>query len=316
MILADKLIYLRKSFNMTQEDLAYKMGVSRQAISKWESSMSVPELERIIKLSEIFSITTDFLLNDKMEIEDLKGQYTDSFQGKKLDMDFANNYLIAYNKFAKNIGLAVFVFIFGVSLYSILESLNQRIFNILASPFLLAFISLGVVICIKAITNISKYDLIEEEDYELSYGVRGLIENEEEAFARRHSKNLILGVALILVSMIPYLVFDGIYRENIPENLDGLLVGLMLFMIALGSGLLTYTSTRKSSYKKIIENEDLLTLKKNKRNDKIFAIFWIGVTGTYFLISFVFNLWSISWLIWPLAFLISIILAIIFEASK
>ena len=71
MILADKLIDLRKRSGWSQEDLAEKLGVSRQSISKWESAQSVPDMNRILKLSEVFGVSTDYLLKDELETEGL-----------------------------------------------------------------------------------------------------------------------------------------------------------------------------------------------------------------------------------------------------
>ena len=69
MILADKITDLRKKNGWSQEDLAEKMGVSRQSISKWESAQSVPDMGRIVRLSEVFSVSTDYLLKDELETE-------------------------------------------------------------------------------------------------------------------------------------------------------------------------------------------------------------------------------------------------------
>lgn len=67
MIFADKIIQLRKESNWSQEELASQLGVSRQSISKWESGSSLPDLDKIIKLSQIFDVSTDYLLKDEME---------------------------------------------------------------------------------------------------------------------------------------------------------------------------------------------------------------------------------------------------------
>ena len=64
MILADKIIHLRKRYNMTQEDLAEKLNVSRQSVSKWEGNQATPDLNKVLKLSKLFGVTTDYLLND------------------------------------------------------------------------------------------------------------------------------------------------------------------------------------------------------------------------------------------------------------
>ena len=67
---SEKLITLRKANNLTQEQLAEKLDVSRQSISKWESGQATPELEKIVAMSAIFDVTTDYLLKSS-EIDDL-----------------------------------------------------------------------------------------------------------------------------------------------------------------------------------------------------------------------------------------------------
>ncbi len=62
MNMADRIQYLRKQKSFSQEELADKVGVSRQAVSKWESEQSSPDLEKIIIMSELFEVTTDYIL--------------------------------------------------------------------------------------------------------------------------------------------------------------------------------------------------------------------------------------------------------------
>jgi len=77
MILADKIVKLRKQLGWSQEELAEKMNVSRQSVSKWESTNSIPDLNRIIMLADIFDVSTDFLLKDEYET------FTSSDEGKE-----------------------------------------------------------------------------------------------------------------------------------------------------------------------------------------------------------------------------------------
>ena len=70
MIFSEKLLALRKANDLTQEQLAEKLDVSRQSISKWESGQAVPELEKIVALSAVFDVTTDYLLKSS-EMDDL-----------------------------------------------------------------------------------------------------------------------------------------------------------------------------------------------------------------------------------------------------
>lgn len=67
---SEKLLTLRKAKDLTQEQLAEKLDVSRQSVSKWESGQATPELDKIVALSAIFDVTTDYLLKSS-EIDDL-----------------------------------------------------------------------------------------------------------------------------------------------------------------------------------------------------------------------------------------------------
>lgn len=70
--MSDKIQYFRKERGFSQEDLAEICGVSRQSVSKWEAGTAFPEIEKIILLSKIFQVTTDFLLREDYEINEVK----------------------------------------------------------------------------------------------------------------------------------------------------------------------------------------------------------------------------------------------------
>lgn len=67
---SEKLLTLRKAKDLTQEQLAEKLNVSRQSVSKWESGQAAPELDKIVAMSVVFDVTTDYLLKSS-EIDDL-----------------------------------------------------------------------------------------------------------------------------------------------------------------------------------------------------------------------------------------------------
>ena len=64
MNLAEKIMNLRRQKGWSQETLAEKLDVTRQSVSKWESAQSVPDLDKILALSELFGVTTDYLLKE------------------------------------------------------------------------------------------------------------------------------------------------------------------------------------------------------------------------------------------------------------
>lgn len=80
---SEKLLYLRNRENMSQEDLANRLNVSRQSISKWEVGDSIPEIMNIIEISKIFNVSVDCLVKDDLSISN-----DDSIE--KIVIDFLN----------------------------------------------------------------------------------------------------------------------------------------------------------------------------------------------------------------------------------
>ena len=75
MTIAEKIKQLRKYNNFTQEELAIKLNVSRQTISKWETNVTIPDANNIVAISKLFNITTDELLDYRVETVKKKKQF-------------------------------------------------------------------------------------------------------------------------------------------------------------------------------------------------------------------------------------------------
>ena len=91
MILADKIIRLRKKNGWSQEELAEKMQVSRQAVSKWEGAQTIPDLKKILMLGNLFCVTTDYLLKDEIEDEEFTDE--NNTPVKRITLAQANDFL-------------------------------------------------------------------------------------------------------------------------------------------------------------------------------------------------------------------------------
>lgn len=112
MILADKIIELRKKNGWSQEEFGEQIGVSRQAVSKWESMQTVPDINKIIAMAEVFGVSTDYLLKDEIETpekEEVKGKPIESDLKRIVTMEEANQYLSAVKEASKGIGIGLFL---------------------------------------------------------------------------------------------------------------------------------------------------------------------------------------------------------------
>lgn len=108
MILSEKIMMLRKKNGWSQEELAEKLNISRQSVSKWESGASIPDLERIVNMSQLFGVTTDYLLKDEIEeVDFVEGTTPETIEGKVVTVEEANTFLEATKKYAARIAPAV-----------------------------------------------------------------------------------------------------------------------------------------------------------------------------------------------------------------
>ncbi|MCR5482781.1 MAG: helix-turn-helix domain-containing protein [Bacilli bacterium] len=95
MTIGERLLKLRREKNISQEELANELDVSRQTISKWETDQSQPDFDKIIPLCEYFGITSDELLTGNSNIKEAKQENVKS-------------------NFARNVAIAVMMYIFAV----------------------------------------------------------------------------------------------------------------------------------------------------------------------------------------------------------
>ena len=112
MIMADKIIDLRKKNGWSQEELAEQLGVSRQSVSKWEGAQSVPDMNKIIAMARLFNVSTDYLLKDEIEMvqapEDTKSTAMDNDPpARRVSMEEANEYLVKAESSARQISFGV-----------------------------------------------------------------------------------------------------------------------------------------------------------------------------------------------------------------
>lgn len=115
MLVSKKIYELRKARGLSQEQLAEKVNVSRQSISKWESGETVPEIERIIELSKVFNVSTDYLLLSS-EVENLASR-TNQLEKQQEDLqvkvqkEHIRNIRILNSCLVYAIALAIFFFL-------------------------------------------------------------------------------------------------------------------------------------------------------------------------------------------------------------
>ena len=217
MILADKIIENRKKNGWSQEDLAYKLGVSRQSVSKWEGAQSVPDMKKIVQMSELFGVSTDYLLKDEIEdsvpdeAETVPEVRYDDEETKNVSMEEANEFLASNEKHAGRISTGVMLCIlspvFLIVLAGIVDAewvnMSEKAVAGIGITILLLLIAAAVGIFVTSGMALSKFDYLEKNRIETEYGVSGMVRRMKEEHMPYYTRDVVIGVILFIVSVIP-----------------------------------------------------------------------------------------------------------------
>lgn len=313
MILADKIMNLRKKEGWSQEQLAEKVGVSRQSISKWESAQSVPDMNKLLILAQIFHVSTDYLLKDEIEIEETAPEdkvVTVSVEtGEELtpvSMEEAVTFLAQNEKGAFKVALGVMLCILCPVTLILLAgageagkiSMTEDQGAFLGLITLMLLLSAGVVLFILTGIQNSKFDYLREKSLDTAYGVTGMVKDRMQKYESTRVKDLVVGIGLCVVSCIPIFVC-GFIDEN-DDFLGCIGVACLLTLVAVGVYHIVKTSCIWGGFQTLLEEGDY-TREKKKMSRTIGGVYWGTVTAIYLLISFLTMRWEATWVVWPVA---------------
>lgn len=211
MNLNQKIADLRKKNNYSQEDLAEKMHVSRQAVSKWESGQSIPDIEKIVDLSELFGVTTDYLLKNgspSFKLPDKDKNFEE--QLPVLSEDQIDNYLIAANKANKFISLTASLSILAITAFCTIIPFyfiyKSNFFAAVAVTAVLIVLAIALGIFIYCHLKMRDFKMIKNNNFILSDKEMNKISNLSQQFHQKNNKRLIIGAVLCILAIIPPLV--------------------------------------------------------------------------------------------------------------
>lgn len=326
MNLGDKIMTLRRKQGWSQEELAGLCQVSRQSVSKWESGQSAPDLDKILVLSRIFGVSTDFLLKEEYEREPMTQVETaapavyetaDADYGsadrcgevvarRRIGREEAADFLEHEAGWASRMGFGVMMCVLSPVLLIELGGLgscgviplddNQGgliglicLFLILIWP-IMTFIRYGIAE--------REYAYITEGRFVLAYGVDVQIQQQRKAYQPVFTRNITFGVTLCLISVIPILI--GAFWEK--DVFEILAVGFLLIVVSFAVYLFVSAAITWGSYDRLLKEGDYdPKTGENSLAGKIGAIFWPLTAAIYLAWSFLSGDWHITWLVWPVA---------------
>ncbi len=326
MILADKIINERKKNGWSQEELAEMLGVSRQSVSKWEGAQSVPDLQKILKMAEVFGVSTDYLLKDEIEPEpepstEVYYERHDAVSSlKKVSMEDASEYISLKKQILPKIGLGVFlcitcpvilILLAGMSASGIF-GLSERAAAAIGLLFLFAQIGYAVFLFISRSGKLSKFAFLEEEEFETEYGVDGMVKEKMAAHEEVNTKALIFGVLLCVLSSVPLIITSVL---GLSPFVIVCMVCLLLLLVATAAYIFITVCGIHSTYKILLQDGDY-TVSAKKTNKKLSAltrIYWMLIVVIYLAVSFLTRRWDYTWIIWAVSGVLFALIRVIGE---
>ena len=312
MILADKIMTLRKKAGWSQEELAARLNVSRQSVSKWEGAQSIPDMDKVVQMSRLFGVTTDFLLKDELEIEEhTQSEPMDEPPLRRVTMEEASAYLALRREAAPKIALATFLCIISPVALLMLAAMSEvSRFGISENAAagiglcaLLVLVAIGVALFLTCSARVRDFAFLEEEPFETEYGVSGMVKERMQDFAGTYSRLHITGTVLCILSAVPLFV------SMCMETADVVYVAavcLLLIIAGIGCVAFTYGGTIHASMERLLEEGDYTRQNKSRRSIKgtISTIYWLLVTAIFMWYTFGPSgngQARYSWFIWAIA---------------
>lgn len=310
MILADKIVTLRKRAGWSQEELAAQLGVSRQSVSKWEGAQSVPDMQKVVQMSRLFGVTTDYLLKEELGEPELAPAEPDA-PLRCVTMEQAADYLALRQAAAPKLALATLLCVLSPVALLLLAALSDRPGAALSENaaagiglcVLLVLVAVAVAVFITCAAQVKAYAFLESEPFETAYGVTGMVRERRAAAAPEHTRGKVAGTVLCILSAVPLFIAVCL---NGPDLLYVAAVCLLLVLAGVGSALFVYGGVYQAAMDRLLEEGDYVRPRKRQNGvvGAISSIYWLTVTAAYLL--WTFGPWwdaqpQDTWILWAVA---------------
>lgn len=312
MILADKIVSLRKKAGWSQEDLAEKLGVTRQSVSKWEGAQSVPDMDKVVMMSRLFGVSTDFLLKDELEEEaPCAAAQEDDTPLRRVSLTQASAYLALRKAAAPKIAIATALCIISPVTLILLAGMSEvQRFPISGNAaagiglcVMLVLLAVAVSIFLRTDADVRDYRFLEEEPFETEYGVEGMVRQRQQEYKDTHTRLVTVGVVLCVLAAVPLFAAMCI---NGSDLLYIAAVCALLVLVAIGCLALVTAGVYQGAMEQLLEEGDYTRPQKkhHKLMGTVTMIYWLTATAVFLLYTYGPHgngQPRYSWIIWAVA---------------
>ncbi len=232
------------SAGLSQEELACQLGVSRQAVSKWERDSGYPETEKIIHMSRLFNVTLDYLLNEEnsRRDQDSAPSRAEEEKGFYVSLETARGFLACQKVRYRKISLAVSLFIASLAFCFMQAETGILIFMIL--------IIAGAVLLFSVKLNDYPYRRLWSEPLLFDKNILSELTVEYTNYRKRAHAGILTGIALIGIGIL----FLPLLLPAEQELWDSVVLGAGMVLARAGSFLCIYQTGMVKSYRLLIRN--------------------------------------------------------------
>lgn len=301
MLLADKIVTLRKCAGWSQEELAAQLGVSRQSVSKWEGAQSVPDMQKVVQMSRLFGVTTDYLLKEELgEPEPAPAESAAPL--RCVTMEQAADYLALRQAAAPKLALATLLLLAALSDRPG-AAISENAAAGIGLCVLLVLVAVAVAVFITCAAQVKAYAFLESEPFETACGVTGMVRERRAAFAPRHTRGKVVGTVLCILSAVP--LFIAVCLDG-PDLLYVGAVCLLLVLAGIGSAVFVSGGVYWAAMDRLLEEGDYVRPRKRQNGvvGAVSGIYWLVAAAAYLL--WTFGPWwdaqpQDTWILWAVA---------------
>ena len=271
------LAVLRRNKKLSQEQLAEKLDVSRQSVSKWESGEAYPEMKMLLNICDLFNVSLEDLVHGDVSAPD-------GALRKKYDKIFTSRARFV----ATGVGLIITGVTFLLAMITIFGEGDNVALAGTAGMFF--FVAVGVILFI---INAHAVDDFKKKHAELPTTIYK--EEVAEEKISLHQKGIALGVGLILAGLSVLMVLTILVQNEVAGA-----TALMAF-IAAGAATTIYNAMQKSKYniEKYNRENSEEYIEKNRKVGMISGIIMMSATVVFFLLGALANAWNVAWVVYP-----------------
>ena len=313
MTFSEKISALRKQKGWSQEELAEKLMVTRQAVSKWESAQSMPDLDKLVQLSEALGVSTDYLLKDEQaQSTPVPATAEQTVKPRHVTQEEARRYLqlqtAAIPKTTLGVALCVWSSIVLIGLPVLRSTLNwgfpEEICSGIGLCVLLVMVAAGVALLLTASGKLREFEYLEREPIEMDNGAREQALSMQREVLPICAKRNTIGVVLCILSVLP--LFALMCVPGVPDGYYSLAVCALLLLVGIACLLLVRAGSMRGAVDKLLEQGDYTRENKAKSRfvGAVSAAYWLVVTAAFLFYTFGpkgNGQPQYSWFIWAIA---------------